>query len=96
MPREPAVLANSSTLSGVRCADNACISKGTLSSFNTLAAPSITGRSEVLPIIILTFGFICSLFKFSKRANLIFILNFSFGFLGVSLRKLTMDERKNE
>jgi DNA polymerase-3 subunit delta len=50
--------ANDSTSSGVRCADKALISKGILNSLRSLAAASITGRSEELPIMILTFGLI--------------------------------------
>ena len=58
IPRSAAFLANSSTASGVRCAERAFISKGTCISSSNLAAFSITGRSEVLPMIILTIGFI--------------------------------------
>lgn len=58
IPRPAAFFANSSTASGVRCAERAFISKGTCISSSNLAAFSITGRSEVLPMIMLTIGFI--------------------------------------
>jgi hypothetical protein len=58
IPRSLAEPAYSLTSSGVRCAESAFISKGTANSSSNLAAGSMTARSEVLPIIILTFGFI--------------------------------------
>jgi hypothetical protein len=42
----------------VRCAERAFISNGISISSKNLAAFSITGRSDVLPIMILTIGFI--------------------------------------
>ena len=57
-PRSLAPLANDSTASGVRCAERAFTSKGIWLSFNHLHAFSITGRSLVLPMIMLTNGFI--------------------------------------
>ena len=57
-PLPEADFANFSTSSGVLCAERALISNGTCSSFRIFAASSITGRSEVLPIIILTSAFI--------------------------------------
>ena len=57
-PRCFAFLANSSTASGVRCADRALTSKGICWSLSHFMAFSITGRSLVEPIIILTFGVI--------------------------------------
>ena len=56
-PRCFAPLAKRSTSSGVRWADKAFISNGISISFRNWAAFSITGRSEVLPIMILTNGF---------------------------------------
>ena len=56
----------SSTSFGVRCAERACISNGTLNSLSTLAAFSIIGRSLVLPIIMLTLAFISELLSFYK------------------------------
>ena len=57
-PRSLAPFANCSTASGVRCADSAFTSKGICISFKNLQAFSITGRSLVLPMIILTCGVI--------------------------------------
>ena len=56
-----AFLANSSTSAGVRCADKANISNGISHSSSSLAAFSMIGRSDVLPIIILTIGFIINI-----------------------------------
>lgn len=56
-PRPAASLAKASTSAGVRWADKAFISKGISISSKNLAAFSITGRSDVLPMIILTTGF---------------------------------------
>ena len=61
IPLERAFLANSSTSAGVRCADKANISNGISHSSSSLAAFSIIGRSDVLPIIILTIGFIINI-----------------------------------
>ena len=58
MPRSLAPLANASTAWGVRWADRALTSKGIWLSSSHLQAFSITGRSLVLPMIILTNGFI--------------------------------------
>ena len=58
MPRERAFLANSSTASGVRWAERAFYSNGTWRSLSNCAAFSMTGRSEVLPMIMLTIGVI--------------------------------------
>ncbi|MPN39870.1 hypothetical protein SDC9_187404 [bioreactor metagenome] len=58
IPRVWALLANCSTASGVRCADSAFISNGTSISSKNRAAFSITGKSDVLPIIILITGLI--------------------------------------
>ena len=58
MPRVWAVLAYSATSSGVRCADRAFTSKGISLLSKNLKAASITGRSDVLPIIMLTRAFI--------------------------------------
>lgn len=57
MPLPWAFLAKDSTSAGVRWAERALISKGMQKSLRTFAAFSMTGRSEVLPMIILTFGF---------------------------------------
>ena len=43
---------------GVLCADKALISNGIQNSSRIFAACSMMGRSEVLPMMILTFGFI--------------------------------------
>ena len=48
-------------LAGVRCADKANISNGISHSSSSLAAFSMIGRSDVLPIIILTIGFIINI-----------------------------------
>ena len=58
MPRPLASWANCSTASGVRWADSAFTSKGTCISSSSLQAFSITGRSLVLPMIMLTNGVI--------------------------------------
>ena len=50
--------ANASTASGVRCADSALTSKGICISSSSLHAFSITGKSLVLPMMMLTIGFI--------------------------------------
>ena len=60
MPRPLAPRANVSTASGVRCAERAFTSKGICISSRNLHAFSITGRSLVLPMIMLTIGFILS------------------------------------
>ena len=57
-PRAEAPRAKSATSSGVRWAESASISKGTCIELRKSAAFRITGRSDVLPIIILTEGFI--------------------------------------
>ena len=61
-PRSLAPLAKASTASGVRWADRALTSNGTCSSSSSLQAFSITGRSLVLPMIMLTIGFISYIF----------------------------------
>ena len=58
MPLLCALVANSSTSFGVRWADKALISKGISIWSKNFAALSITGKSEVDPIIILTLAFI--------------------------------------
>ena len=57
-PRSLAPRAKSSTSAGVRCAERAFISKGICISSRNLAAFSITGRSLVLPMMMLTIGVI--------------------------------------
>ena len=56
MPRPLAFLAKLSTAAGVRCAERAFTSKGICMSFKNLHAFSITGRSDVLPIMMLING----------------------------------------
>ena len=56
MPRSLAPLAKFSTAVGVRWAESAFTSKGTCMSFKNLHAFSITGRSLVLPMMMLTNG----------------------------------------
>src|SRR3712207_8804572 len=73
-PRALAPLANASTASGVRWAERAFTSKGISLSSNHLHAFSITGKSLVLPMIILTKGFISIMyylynFKITKRSE---------------------------
>ena len=58
IPRLPAFLENSSTSTGVRCAERAFISNGISRSSSSLADYSMIGKSEVLPMMILTIGFI--------------------------------------
>ena len=55
-PRMWAFFAKSSTRSGVRCADSALISNGIFISSRNLAASDMIFRSEVLPMMIDTFG----------------------------------------
>ena len=55
-PRPAASLAKVSTSRGVRCAERALISKGISISSRKRAAFSITGRSDVLPMMMLTIG----------------------------------------
>ena len=57
-PRLLALLAKSVTSCGVRCAERALISNGISNSSSSLAAFSSTGMSDVLPIMMLTIGFI--------------------------------------
>ena len=57
-PRSLAWVANCSTASGVRCAERALTSKGICKASSCLQAFSITGRSDVLPMIMLTNGVI--------------------------------------
>ena len=61
-PLPAASLANFSTSAGVRWAERAFISNGTCMSLRKAAAFSITGRSEVLPMIMLTIGFMSFVF----------------------------------
>ena len=63
-PRSLASRANCSTASGVRWAERALTSKGTCISLSSWQAFSITGRSDVLPMIMLTNGFILFFLKF--------------------------------
>ena len=58
MPRLLALRANSSTSPGVRWAERAFISNGISISSKNFAAFSSMGRSLVLPMIMLTIGFI--------------------------------------
>ena len=58
IPLAYAFLEKSIDCCGVLCAERAFISKGISNSSNILAACSIIGKSEVLPIIMLTFAFI--------------------------------------
>ena len=58
MPRAFALLAKDATSAGVRWAERAFISKGTSMSSRNLAAFSITGKSLVLPMMMLTIGVI--------------------------------------
>ena len=57
-PLSLAESANFVTSSGVRWADNAFISNGISNSSSSFAAFSTTGRSDVLPMIMLTTGVI--------------------------------------
>ena len=68
MPLSAAPLAKASTASGVRWAERAFNSNGISFSSSHLHAFSITGRSLVLPMIILTSGFIF-LYQFSSNFN---------------------------
>ena len=54
-----APFASLTALSGERCADAIVVSKEIPNAFNIFSVSSITGKSESLPIIIRTFGFIC-------------------------------------
>jgi hypothetical protein len=58
IPLPAAFFPNAAASSGVRCADKALISNGISNSSSNFAAFSMMGRSDVLPIIILTLGFI--------------------------------------
>ncbi|GFI07538.1 hypothetical protein IMSAGC006_02295 [Muribaculaceae bacterium] len=61
-PRSAAPRANVSTSAGVRWAESAFISKGTSMESRNSAALRRMGRSDVLPMIMLTFGvIICEL-----------------------------------
>ena len=59
MPRLRASFAKVSTASGVRWAERALTSNGICCSSNHLQAFSMTGRSLVDPMIMLTKGFMC-------------------------------------
>ena len=65
MPRAFAPLAKCSTASGVRWAERAFTSKGTCMSLRNCMAFSMTGRSLVLPMMILTNGDI--LFDYNEK-----------------------------
>ena len=61
MPRAAALRAKSETSAGVRWAERALTSKGISISSKNLQAFSMTGRSEVEPMMMLTCGFILRL-----------------------------------
>ena len=73
MPRPLACRANCSTASGVRWAERALTSKGMAMSSSCCMAFSITGRSLVLPMMMLTIGFIalwfCYTYTIARKAQ---------------------------
>ena len=73
MPLSAAPLANSATWSGVLCALRALISKGISMLSKNSAADFITGMSDMLPMMMLTIGFMLILNISLCKINIKFV-----------------------